>query len=281
MAYIGQAPTKVHLTSADITDGTIALADMAANSIDSDQYVDGSIDNAHIADDAIDSEHYATGSIDTAHIATNQIDETLMKDAFVGDFSDVTVTAADAFLYGDATDSGNTKKDTVQGILDLAGGGAVTQAKFQYYSNQYAVTSSTSEIAVEWVSAGGSPVSSSYFDIIITPTSAAHDFWVSGYTNIYKANSTSVNGMTLHMQRDIGGGGFSTVAKVASGQMYYSTRTSTYDHAAWTFLDRTANTTSAITYRMYWYNFGSALSIQIGQGYAGIGVLELVDSIVS
>jgi len=83
MAYIGQAPTKVPLTSADITDGTIALAD----------------------------------------IAINQIDETLMKDAFVGDFSDVTVTAADAFLYGDATDSGNTKKDTIQGILDLASGG--------------------------------------------------------------------------------------------------------------------------------------------------------------
>jgi len=102
------------------SDGTVTLAKMAVNSIDSDQYVDGSIDNAHIADDAIDSEHYAATSIDTAHIATNQIDETLMKDAFVGDFTDVTVTAADAFLYGDATDSGNTKKDTVQGILDLA-----------------------------------------------------------------------------------------------------------------------------------------------------------------
>ncbi|SUZ93798.1 uncharacterized protein METZ01_LOCUS46652 [marine metagenome] len=62
-------------------------------------------------------------SIVTADITTNQIDETLIKDAFVGDFSDVTVTAADSFLYGDATDSGNTKKDTVQGILDLAGGG--------------------------------------------------------------------------------------------------------------------------------------------------------------
>ena len=103
MGYIGQVPTAIPLTSADITDGTIALADMAANSIDSDQYVDG--------------------SIDTAHIATNQIDETLIKDAFVGDFSDVTVTAADAFLYGDATDSGNTKKDTVQGILDLVSAG--------------------------------------------------------------------------------------------------------------------------------------------------------------
>jgi len=82
------------------------------------------VSGANIADDAIDSEHYTATSIDTAAIATNQIDETLMKDAFVGDFTDVTVTAADAFLYGDATDSGNTKKDTIQGILDLAGGGA-------------------------------------------------------------------------------------------------------------------------------------------------------------
>ena len=85
------------------TTSVIPLKGMAAENIDSDQYVDG--------------------SIDLAHIATNQIDETLMKDAFIGDFSDVTVTAADTFLYGDATDSGNTKKDTIQGILDLAGGG--------------------------------------------------------------------------------------------------------------------------------------------------------------
>jgi len=62
------------------------------------------------------------GTVSLAKIANNAVDETKLKDAFVGDFSDVTVTAADAFLYGDATDSGNTKKDTVQGILDLAGG---------------------------------------------------------------------------------------------------------------------------------------------------------------
>ena len=83
------------------------------------------VDGSNIADDAIDSEHYAGTSIDTAHIATNQIDETLMKDAFVGDFTDATVTASDYFLHGDATDSGNTKKDTVQGVLDLVHGATV------------------------------------------------------------------------------------------------------------------------------------------------------------
>ena len=66
------------------SDGTVTLAKMTANSIDSDQYVDGSIDLIHlsadcvdgtkIADDAIDSEHYVDGSIDNAHIADNAID---------------------------------------------------------------------------------------------------------------------------------------------------------------------------------------------------------------
>ena len=83
------------------------------------------VSGSNIADDAIDSEHYAATSIDTAHIATNQIDETLMKDAFVGDFTDATVTASDYFIHGDATDSGNTKKDTVQGVIDLVHGATV------------------------------------------------------------------------------------------------------------------------------------------------------------
>ena len=78
-----------------------------------------------VADESIDSDAYVDASVDTAHIATNQIDETLMKDAFVGDFTDATVTASDYFLHGDATDSGNTKKDTVQGVIDLVHGATV------------------------------------------------------------------------------------------------------------------------------------------------------------
>jgi hypothetical protein len=60
-------------------------------------------------------------TVQTADIAANAIDGTLTKDALVGDYSDVTITAADLIMYGDATDSNNTKRDTVQGILDLGG----------------------------------------------------------------------------------------------------------------------------------------------------------------
>jgi len=57
MGYIGQAPTKIPLTSADITDGTIALADMAANSVDSDSYVDGSVDLIHMSSQSVDEDN--------------------------------------------------------------------------------------------------------------------------------------------------------------------------------------------------------------------------------
>jgi hypothetical protein len=75
-----------------------------------------------LLEDGVDSVHYVNGSIDTAHIATNQIDETLIKDAFVADFTEVTVATGDSILLGDADDSGNTKRDTVQGVLDLVHG---------------------------------------------------------------------------------------------------------------------------------------------------------------
>ena len=86
----------------------------------------GLVGATDVDDDAIDSQHYAAGSIDTAHIAANQVDGTLTKDALIADYSDVTITASDLIMYGDATDSNNTKRDTVQGILDLAGGGGTS-----------------------------------------------------------------------------------------------------------------------------------------------------------
>ena len=71
------------IVTANITDANVTVAKMAANSIDSDQYVDGSIDTAHIADsqitvakmaaNSVDSDQYVDGSIDTAHIADDQV----------------------------------------------------------------------------------------------------------------------------------------------------------------------------------------------------------------
>ena len=136
------AHTANQVQCVNYTRASGAAVKIADESIDSDAYVDGSIDNVHLADDAVDSDELAAGavdlahmsadsvdspqyvnaSIDTAHIATNQIDETLIKDAFVPDFTEVVVASGDSLLLGDATDSGNTKRDTVQGVIDLVHG---------------------------------------------------------------------------------------------------------------------------------------------------------------
>jgi len=64
----------------------------------------------------------AEAALTTGDLGDNIVDGTKTKDALIGDYSDVTITASDLIMFGDATDSNNTKRDTVQGILDLAGG---------------------------------------------------------------------------------------------------------------------------------------------------------------
>ena len=59
-------------------------------------------------------------TVTNAMMVNDSVDETKLKNALVPDFTEVVVTAADSLLLSDVTDSGNTKRDTVQGILDLA-----------------------------------------------------------------------------------------------------------------------------------------------------------------
>lgn len=60
--------------------------------------------------------------------STNAVSGVLKKE-FISAKTDTVITASDEIIFGDATDSGNLKKDTVQGILDLVSSlpaGAVT-----------------------------------------------------------------------------------------------------------------------------------------------------------
>ena len=47
--YLGNRPTAVPLTSADIQDGVITAADLGANSVDSSELVNGSVDLGHLS----------------------------------------------------------------------------------------------------------------------------------------------------------------------------------------------------------------------------------------
>jgi len=71
------------VSTAMIEDDAVTLAKMAANSVDSDQYVDGSIDLAHMAANSIDSDQYVDNSIDQAHMGANSVDSAQYVDASI------------------------------------------------------------------------------------------------------------------------------------------------------------------------------------------------------
>jgi len=151
MGYIGQTPTKVPLTSADIADGTIALADMADDSVDSDQYVDGSIDAAHLSANSVDSDAYVDGSIDAVHLSANSVDSDSYVDGSIDTIhiGDDQVTGAKLnpalvsgdIIYADGTDTINrlAKPGTPAGEV---------------------LTFATSATAPSWVAAAASGLSS-------------------------------------------------------------------------------------------------------------------------
>jgi len=85
------------------SDGSVTVSKMAANSVDSAQYVDGSIDLVHMSADSVDSNQYVDASIDTAHIGNLQITNALMADDAVGvaELSATGTASSSTFLRGD------------------------------------------------------------------------------------------------------------------------------------------------------------------------------------
>ena len=109
---------------------TLTFTTAPANSVGIDVYFLGlELSIPTPADATVTAAKLASNAVTTAKIIANAVDETKLKDALIADFTEVTVAAGDSILLGDATDCGNTKRDTVQGILDLAGAGFVLISK--------------------------------------------------------------------------------------------------------------------------------------------------------
>jgi len=78
--YLGNRPTAVPLTSADIQDGVITAADLGANSVDSSELVDNSVTLAKMAGLARGKLIYGDASGDPAALAVGAADEVLTHD---------------------------------------------------------------------------------------------------------------------------------------------------------------------------------------------------------
>jgi cytoskeletal protein CcmA (bactofilin family) len=100
------------IVTANITNANVTLDKMAANSVDSDQYVDGSIDLIHMSANSVDSDQYVDGSIDTAHLADDAVTgDKLANNIDIAGTLDVTglLTAdANVVVAGNLTVNGTT-----------------------------------------------------------------------------------------------------------------------------------------------------------------------------
>ena len=69
--------------------------------------------------------------------------------------TDTTITAADAIIFSDATDSGKLKEDTVQGILDLVAGGGLQSVQVFTASGTWTKPAGITKVKVTVVGGGG------------------------------------------------------------------------------------------------------------------------------
>ena len=110
-------------TNADalrLKDAGITLAKMAANSVDSDQYVDGSIDLIHMSANSVDSDQYVDGSIDLVHMSANSVDSDQYVDGSI-DLIHMSANSVDSDQYVDGSIDTDHLADDQVTLAKMAG----------------------------------------------------------------------------------------------------------------------------------------------------------------
>jgi cytoskeletal protein CcmA (bactofilin family) len=111
------------VVTANITDANVTVAKMAANSVDSDQYVDGSIDTAHIGDDQV------TGAkIENAVTIATSATSPLMVATTSARITQVAITSSSNAVAWDAAAAANAYHVTTENTTFSAPSNAVEGA---------------------------------------------------------------------------------------------------------------------------------------------------------
>jgi hypothetical protein len=103
-----------------LKDAGITLAKMAANSVDSDQYVDGSIDLIHMSANSVDSDQYVDGSIDLVHMSANSVDSDQYVDGSI-DLIHMSANSVDSDQYVDGSIDTDHLADDQVTLAKMAG----------------------------------------------------------------------------------------------------------------------------------------------------------------
>jgi len=123
---------RIH-PAADVGDGSITTAKLAADAVDDTKLADNAVGNEHLQDDAVNSAEIADGAIDPVHLATTRY-------RAIAEDGALTLGATDHFIELTSSATGTkaaTMTATHQGhevtvLLFAAGGGEYTLAANQY-----------------------------------------------------------------------------------------------------------------------------------------------------
>ena len=180
-------------------DGSVSLAKMAVNSIDSDQYVDGSIDAVHLSANSVDSDAYVDGAIDTAHIGANQVTGAKLNTDAISAQTALAVAPADTDEFM-VSDGGVLKRIDYSLIKGINATNFRPNAKPIIINGDFAVAQRTTSTAS--VSSGANYVADRF---AFGPATAgtwtisqealtADEAFEDGFRTAFKADNTTANG---------------------------------------------------------------------------------------
>jgi len=118
------------------SDSSVTVSKMAANSVDSAQYVDGSIDLVHMSADSVDSNQYVDGSIDRVHLAADIIDGTKIADDVINSEHYAAASIDNEHLADDAVNSDELAAGSVD-IAHLSASGSAGSGTFLRGDNSW------------------------------------------------------------------------------------------------------------------------------------------------
>jgi len=131
------------IATAEIQDDAVTVAKMAANSVDSDQYVDASIDTAHIANSQITNALMADNAIDTAEIAASAVETAKINDDAVTLAKMAPGTDGNIISYDTSGNPVAVATGSAGQVLTSAGAGAVPTFQTPTVGDITAVTAGT------------------------------------------------------------------------------------------------------------------------------------------
>ena len=212
MGYIGNKPTAVPLTSADIQDGVITAADLGANSVDSSELVDNSVTLAKMAGLARGKLIYGDASGDPAALAVGAADEVLTHDGTDFDWA-------------------------------AAGGGKVLQVINSI--NTYGSQSTTSTSLVDMESGSGTT-----WETAITPSATSSKVLIFGNVQLMGTGNALEQRNQVALYGKIGAGAYSSLATEKMGTYCTISATSVQPNDVSGFnVLHSPSSTSACTYK--------------------------------